>query len=158
MLIILILIIITLNSLQDKYMWTKSHSIVTDKVTKEQMWKLLADVNNWHVWDTDIEYTKMEGKFEQGNYFILKPKKGPKVRIELVELIENKKFVDLTRFPLAKMYGEHIFEQTPQGLKLTTTMRVEGLLAPLWIKIVAQDIADALPVEMEKQIQLAAKL
>lgn len=139
-------------------MWTKSHSILTNKVTKEQMWKLLSDVNNWHVWDTNIEYTKMEGKFKRGNSFVLKPKKGPKVKIELVEVVENKKFVDLTRFPLAKMYGEHTFEQTPQGLKLTTTMRVEGLLASLWIKIVAQDIANDLPVEMEKQIQLASKL
>ncbi len=36
-------------------MWTKSHSILTTDVTKEQMWKLFADVNNWHTWDEGIE-------------------------------------------------------------------------------------------------------
>lgn len=55
-------------------MWTKSHSIVTKEVTKEQMWKLFADVNNWHTWDEGIEFAKMEGEFEKGNFFTLRPK------------------------------------------------------------------------------------
>lgn len=139
-------------------MWTKSHSIITRKATKEQLWKLFADVNNWHVWNTEIKYAKMEGKFEKGNHFILKPKKGPKVKIELIETIENKKFVDCTKFPLAEMHGEHIFEETPDGLKITTTMMVKGLLSFLWIKLVAQDIVNGLPTEMEKQIEIASKL
>ena len=32
-------------------MWTKSHTNVTEKETKEQMWKIFADVNNQHTWD-----------------------------------------------------------------------------------------------------------
>jgi hypothetical protein len=139
-------------------MWTKSHTLVTTEVTKEQMWKLFADVNNWHRWDTGIEYARMQGNFEKGNHFLLKPKKGPKIKIQLVEAIENKKFVDLTRFPMAKMYGEHTFEETPQGLKITTTMKVEGFMGFLWRKLVAQEIADGLPVEMEHQVQVARKL
>jgi Polyketide cyclase / dehydrase and lipid transport len=139
-------------------MWTKSHSMVTKEVTKEQMWKLFADVNNWHTWDAGIEYAKMEGKFERGNRFELKPKGGPKVKIELVEIIENKKFVDLTKFPLAKMYGEHTFEETPNGLKITTTMKVEGPLSFLWVKLVAKDIVDHLPQEIPEQVKFASKL
>ncbi len=139
-------------------MWTKTHSIVTKAATKEQMWKLFSDVNNWHHWDTGIEFAKMEGKFEKGNYFILKPKGGPKVKIELFETIENAKFVDFTKFPLAKMFGEHTFEETAQGLKITTTMKVEGLLSFLWIKLVAQEIVDSLPKEMEQQVNYASKL
>jgi len=139
-------------------MWTKSYSIVTKEVTKEQMWKLFADVNNWHTWDEGIEFAKMEGEFEKGNHFLLKPKGGPKLNIEFIETIENVKFVDLTKFPLAKMYGEHLFEETPQGLKITTTMKVEGLLAFLWIKLVAKGIVDGLPNEMQMQIKTANKL
>ena len=139
-------------------MWSKSHSIVTKLATKEQMWTLLSDVNNWHTWDMDIEYAKMDGKFEQGNTFLLKPKGGPKVNIELIEVVKPYKFTDMTKFPLAKMYGEHVFEDTADGLKLTTTMKVEGILGFLWRKLVAQGIVNSLPVEMEAQVKLASQL
>jgi hypothetical protein len=139
-------------------MWSKSHSIVTTEVTKEQIWKLFSDVNNWHTWDKGIEFAKLEGKFEAGNYFILRPTGGPKVKVELLETIENQKFLDVTKFPLAKMYDNHLFEETPNGLKITNTITVKGILGFLWVKIVAQKIADALPVDMEEQIKAASKL
>jgi hypothetical protein len=139
-------------------MWKKSHTIVTKEATKEQMWKLFSDVNNWHKWDKGIDYAKIEGKFEQGNTFELKPKGNGKVKIVLYETIENQKFVDLTKFPLAKMYGEHTFEDTPEGLKITTKMSVEGILGFLWRKIVAEDIVNGLPQEMIGQVKYASKL
>lgn len=139
-------------------MWTRSYSIVTKEVTKEQMWQLFADVNNWHKWDKGIDYAKMEGKFEKGNMFELKPKGGPKVKIKLVETTPNKSFTDFTKFPLAKMYGQHTFEETSEGLKITTTMSINGPLAFFWRKIVAQDIVNSLPVEMPAQIKYASGL
>jgi hypothetical protein len=139
-------------------MWTKSHSIVTKEVTKEQMWKLFADVNNWHTWDNGIEFAELEGKFEKGNHFMFQPKGGPKLKIQIVEAIKNENFTDFTKFPLAKMYGEHRFEDTPNGLKITTTMKVEGILGFLWRRIVARKIVDGLPVDMQEQINTASKL
>lgn len=139
-------------------MWTKSHSIVTKEVTKEQMWQLFADVNNWHSWDKSIEFAQLEGVFEKGNHFMFQPKGGPKLKLQIVEAIKNQNFTDLTTFPLAKMYGEHLFEETPEGLKMTTTMKVEGILGFLWRKIVAQKIVDGLPSDMQIQIKAASKL
>jgi hypothetical protein len=139
-------------------MWTKSHSIVTKEVTKEQMWKLFADVNNWHTWDEGIEFAKLESKFEKGNFFTLRPKGGPNVKVELLETVENKMFLDVTRFPLAKMYDNHTFEETSQGLKITNTITVKGFLGFLWRKIVAQKVADNLPTDMQQQIKSAKKL
>jgi len=139
-------------------MWTKSHSIVTKEVTKEQMWKLFADVNNWHTWDKGIEFAKIDGKFEKGNHFLLRPKGGPNVKVELLETIENNRFLDVTKFPLAQMYDNHLFEETSNGLKITNTITMKGLLGFLWVKIVAQKIADALPTDMQEQIEAASKL
>lgn len=139
-------------------MWTKSHSIVTKEVTKEQMWKLFADVNNWHTWDEGIEFAKMDGKFEKGNFFTLRPKGGSNVKVELLETVENKSFLDVTKFPLAKMFDNHTFEETPQGLKITNTISVTGVLGFLWRKIVAQKIVDSLPNDMQTQIKSASKL
>lgn len=133
-------------------MWTKTHSIVTKEVTKEQMWKLTTDINNWKNWDNTVENSELLGEFKVGNYFILKPKGGPKVKIKLFEIIENKKFTDLTTFPLAKMYGEHLYEETSEGLKITVTMSVEGILSFLWVKLVAKGIVDDLPKDISNQI------
>ena len=139
-------------------MWTKSHTVVTKEVTKEQMWKLFANVNDWHTWDQGIEFAKLEGKFEKGNSFLLRPKGGPNVKVTLLETVKDKSFLDVTSFPFAKMYDEHIFEEMVEGLKITNTITVKGLLGFLWIKIIAQKIADALPADMQEQIKAASKL
>jgi hypothetical protein len=139
-------------------MWTRSNSVVTKEVTKEQMWKLFEDVNNWNVWDKGIEFAKLEGKFEKGNQITLRPKGGPTVKIELLETIKNKRFLDVTKFPFAKMFDDHVFEETADGLKITITLTVKGLLSFLWVKLVAQKNADALPGDMLEQIKAASKL
>lgn len=139
-------------------MWTRSHSIVTKDVTKEQMWRLFADVNNWHIWDEGVEFAKLEGKFEKGNFFTLRPKGGPNVKVELLETVENKSFLDVTKFPLAKMYDQHTFEEVSNGLKITNTITVKGILGFVWRKIVAQKIVDNLPTDMQQQINQAKNL
>lgn len=139
-------------------MWTRSYSITTKEVTQEQIWKLFADVNNWNLWDSGIEYAKLLGKFEEDNFFIIKPKGAPEVKVELLEVIEKKKFKDVTRFPGAKMYDEHCFEEAPDGLKITNAISVEGPSAAEWIKNVAQQIVDNLPKDVARQIEVASKL
>lgn len=139
-------------------MWSKSYSVVTKDVTGQQMWKLFADVNHWHTWDTGIEFARMEGRFEKGNFFTLRPKGGPNVKIELLETIENEMFLDVTRFPLAKMYDQHTFERTPDGLRITNTITVTGLLGFFWRKVVAQKIVDNLPADVQQQIRAAKAL
>ena len=139
-------------------MWRKSYSVITTAVTKEQLWKLFADVNTWHHWDDEIEFARLEGPFEKGNHFFLKPKGGPKVKITLLETVPNHNFLDVTPFPLAKMYDNHIFEETPEGLKITNVIWVKGILSFLWIKLVAQKIVDTLPAQIKRQIEAASKL
>ncbi|MCP2027227.1 cobalamin biosynthesis Co2+ chelatase CbiK [Flavobacterium sp. HSC-32F16] len=139
-------------------MWTKSYSVITTEITKEQIWKLTTDINNWKKWDDTVEDSQLLGELRVGNYFLLKPKGGPKVKIKLVEVIENKKFTDLTVFPLAKMYGEHTYEDTSDGLKISVTITVKGILSFLWVKLVAKGIVDHLPADIANQIKNAKKI
>ena len=150
--------ILYLQLLNRKTMWTRTYSITTKEVTKEQIWRLFADVNNWHSWDEGIEWASIEGKFEQGNYFLLKPKGAPKVKVTLLKTDEYQMFLDETSFLLAKMYDSHVFEETAEGLRITNTITVKGLLSFLWVKLVAQNIVDALPKDVEKQITAAKEL
>ncbi len=80
------------------------------------------------------------------------------MKILIFETVEHEKFVDLTIFPLAKMYGVHLLEETEAGLKITTTMKIKGILGWLWIKLVAKKIVDDLPADMETQIQVASNI
>ena len=122
------------------------------------MWKLMAEVNNWHKWDQGVEFAKLEGKFEKGNHFMLRPKGGPTVKVELLETIENKRFLDVTKFPLAKMYDDHLFEDTKDGLRITYIFSVKGILSFLWVKLVASKIAESQPIDMLEQIKAASRL
>jgi hypothetical protein len=139
-------------------MWAKTHSIVTTEVTKEQLWSLFTDINNWHVWNNEIEFAKIEGKFETGNYYLIQPKNGRLVKVQLLEVVENKQCLELGKFPLANMYYHHILEETPSGLKITSTIAMKGLLSLLWVQLVVRKIANTMAAHVQKQIKVASKL
>ncbi|MEQ9115451.1 MAG: SRPBCC family protein [Rickettsiales bacterium] len=136
-------------------MWKKSHSKIYKNVSISKIWNLWKDVNNWPKWHDDLEYCKLIGKFEKGNFFTLKPKGGPKVKIELLDVQPEKSFIDCTKFPGAKMYDTHKIEKTKDGIKISNEVRVEGILSFLWVKIVAKDVAASAPKEMDKIAELA---
>lgn len=139
-------------------MWTKSHSIVTKEATREQMWRLFSDINNWHVWNNEIEFAKLEGKFEAGNHYVIQQKNGRTVKVKLLEVVENEHCLELGEFPLAKMYYDHILEETEKGLKITGTITMTGLLSFLWVQLVVKKIAASMPQHVQEQITIASKL
>lgn len=137
-------------------MWTRTYSKTYTGIKKEDIWRIWTDVNNWPTWHGDLDYCTLEGEFEAGNYFILKPKAMKKgVKIELIEVNKEQSFTDCTHFFGAKMCDTHAMEETKDGLKLTNTMVVTGILKWFWIKLVCQHIADTIPDEMEALVQLA---
>ena len=123
----------------------------------QDIWRLWTDVNNWPKWDPDIISCEMTGKFEKGNHFFLKPKGGPKVKIQLIEVIPGKSFTDCTRFPGAKMYGRHEIKKIEEGVLLKTTMTIKGPLSFIWRKIVAENIVKNMPQQLEGLVNLARK-
>jgi hypothetical protein len=139
-------------------MQQKTFSTITTECTKEQIWKLMSNINDWNKWDHSVEQSVLQGDFKTGSSFLLKPKGGPKVHIKLVEVTAPTYFKDQTRFPLAKMNGEHWYEDTPQGLKITVTMTITGLLSGLWYKLVMKGIVQGLAGEIKSQIAAAKKI
>ena len=139
-------------------MWQQSYEIEVEGVSPQQIWQVWADINRWHEWDNGIEYAKTTDAFQKGCRFELKPKGGPKVTIEIIDARPNEGFIDLTRFPLAKMYGHHeVRVVSPGRICLRTTMKVTGPLGFLWRRLVAQKIADELPKDTASIIAIARK-
>ena len=133
-------------------MWSKSYSKRVAGLKAEQVWAVWTNINQWNLWQSDIEYATIKGEFQVGTIFNLKPKGGPRVKIELIEVVPFKSFTDLTRFPGAKMYGSHEFRAHGDALEIKTTMRIECPLSFLWKKLVAEDIANGMPEETESLI------
>jgi len=136
-------------------MWSKTYSKKVQGLKAEQVWKVWTDLNQWHTWQSDIEYAKFEGEFKVGNTFLLKPKGGPKVNIEIIKVDPNRQFTDLTRFPGAKMYGSHEFVIHGDELEIKTTMSIEGPLSFVWRKIVAEGVANGMMLQTEHLIEKA---
>jgi len=138
--------------------WEKTHKILVQNIDRQIIWKVWQNVNQWHQWDTDIDFARLEQPFEQGSQFWLKPKGGPQVKIRLIKVEPGVAFTDLTKFPLAKMYGIHEMKETKAGLEITHTVRIEGPLSFLWKKIVAEKVAAGLEEQAEKMVQRAREL
>lgn len=139
-------------------MWIRSYAKVYQGIKKEDVWRIWTDVNHWTDWHDDLDYCKMDAPFAVRNFFMLKPKGAPAVKITLTEIIEGKKFTDCTRFFGAKMYDTHELEETPDGLRLTNTLWVTGPLKWLWIKLVAKNVADSVPSENQALVDLLRKV
>jgi hypothetical protein len=133
-------------------------SMHTSKIVAAQIWQLMADVDNWKTWDDTVEKSKLNGPFEAGSTFLLRPKGGPNVNIKLVDVQPQKYFKDETRFPLAKMHGEHWYEETSKGLKITVTMTMRGPLSFLWNKLVMKGIVGGLEQDIKNQVEAAKNI
>ncbi len=132
-----------------------THEKIYDHVKPSQVWKVWTDVNQWHQWDLDIEYAKMTEEFKVGASFDLKPKNGPKVKIRLTRVLQNRGYTDVTSFPLAKMYGVHDLEPIGEGVKLKTSIEMTGPLRWLWWKTVGQGVAASLGEQDDTLVEVA---
>ncbi|MES2215552.1 MAG: polyketide cyclase [Pseudomonadota bacterium] len=135
-------------------MWTRIYSKTFQDIKSADIWRIWTDVNNWPTWHGDLDYCKLDGEFVVGNYFMLKPKGMSAVKITLTEIIEGHSFTDCTSFFGAKMYDTHSMEETNDGLKLTNKLIVTGPLSWLWIRLVAQNVADSIADETESLVKL----
>ena len=136
-------------------MWKREYSKIYLGVKKEDIWCLWTDVNNWPAWHRDLEYCTLLGEFAVGSHFILKASKAPKVTIEITEVEQGRKFTDCTKFFGAKMYNTHEIEDVSNGVHVKNTLTVTGPLQWLWIKLVAQNVANTVPEELDALVNLA---
>jgi hypothetical protein len=134
-------------------MWTRTYSKRIKGLAADKVWAVWSDINRWTEWQDDLESAKLEGEFKVGNTFTIRPKGGPNVKIAIHRAEKNVNFTDITKFPLAKMTGSHDLIQHGDELELRTTMTVTGLLTFLWVKIVAQGVADKLESQTDALVR-----
>jgi hypothetical protein len=48
--------------------------------------------------------------------------------------------------------------KTSNGLKITSTIKMKGMLSFLWVQLVVKKIAASMPAHVQEQIKVASKL
>ncbi len=138
-------------------MWVKMFSKVYQGVTKEEIWRVWVDVNNWPKWDRELEYCKLDNAFTEGNQFTLKVRGGPKLKIYLSKVEANKTFTDQCKFFGASMYDIHELEETSAGVRITNTIKVTGILRFIWVRLVARNVANSVPSQTDALVNYARR-
>ena len=139
-------------------MWCKTHSMSFEGVRPEQVWKVWSDVNQWHAWQPDIEYARLEGEFTAGQVFRFRPKGGPELGIELTEVKPQARYADLTRFPGARMLDAHEIVDHGARIEIRNTLTVTGPLGFLWRKLVAEGVAASIEAQTRSMIEQARRV
>lgn len=136
-------------------MWSSSYTQTVRGIDAQRIWDVYADVEGWPNWQEDVEYAHLEGGFEAGAVIRFKPKGGPKVRIQLTDVQTPTRFVDTTRFPLARMVDVHEFVQTDDGLQIRNHLSMQGPMAWVWRKLVGEGVAKGLPEQTTRLVEQA---
>lgn len=139
-------------------MWKSTYNKFFKGLDKGAVWRIWSDVNSWAAWHDDLDYCRMEGAFERGNHFMLKPKGVGVVKIVLTDVQDGIGFTDCTTFFGAKMFDMHLMEERDGGVLLSNTVIVTGPLRWLWVKLVAQGVADSVPHQIDALAERARGL
>lgn len=108
-------------------------------------------------WDNQVEFSKLNGKFEKGTYGILKPIKSPKSKFQLISVENLKEFTTRSYLPLTKMDFIHELNEKKGKLYITHGVKITGVLTFLFSKIIGKKIIKELPNAMEKLSKMAEK-
>ncbi|TGL64677.1 polyketide cyclase [Leptospira sarikeiensis] len=135
-------------------MWKYEYTTLVHGLDAGTLWEARSDIKNWSKWDSDIEWTKVEGKISVGTEFILKPKGGFTCKAVVTESEKPSVFGDVTFLPGAKMKFLHSFYPMKEGTEIKVELSISGPLGFLWKKIIGEEQAKG----MEKEISRFAEL
>ncbi len=121
-------------------MYCAEKKIIVRGVSIESLWETHSDIKNWHQWQEDIAWTKVTGVIEKGTKFILKPKKGPKVHLEILVYNKPFQFTDISYLPLSKMITTTTMKKLDDGVEVNLEIKMTGFLTFLWKRVIAKDI------------------
>ena len=116
--------------------------------TPARVFALWADAAGWPRWDPDLETASLDGPFARGSRGTLKPRGGPRTRIELVDVVEPESFTAVSRLPGCRMVFEHRVSSLPGGCRVTHAVRFEGPLAFAFRRLIGPSIRRGLPGTM----------
>jgi hypothetical protein len=123
---------------------------------KDRIWSSWIDVNNWNKWDAGIEYSHLNGHFENGTYGSFKTSDGGAkalyLSFEIKNCIHNKSFTGRIKLTLCTIdLGYELIEEDTK-LKTKYYIKIYGLLTFVYKRIIENSILVKLPMRIKKII------
>ena len=136
--------------------WETTSALEVD-VPPPAVWeKAYANAEAWSEWNAGIKRASLDGRLALGAKAKIVFRTGLRLRFHVVEYEEGRLFTDESRLPGARMGHRHLVEPTESGgSRLTNTIYIEGVLAPLWRRIMGPRAARALPDAQRAIAELA---
>jgi hypothetical protein len=125
------------------------------KASREIIWKIWTDVENWAIWDTELKESKLETEFKLGAKGSLIPKKGLKAAFEITELKDGESYAFTTKLPLAELKVRRFFSEKKDKTEFVHEVSFSGFLGGLWGIILGGTFKAVLPKVMENLKNLA---
>lgn len=138
-------------------MWKKEVTIEIN-ATKERIWELWSDIENWKKWDGEVQQSELNGRFETGTMGILKPTNGPKSKFVIKSATFPIEFTTSSSLPLAKMDFTHKLTEKDGKLLLTHGVEISGLTTFLFSRVIGKKIISELPKAMKNLSEKAKQV
>ena len=137
-------------------MWSTSKTFVAPGLTAASVWtRAYADVGAWPRWNGALAAAELDGPFEVGATARVRFRTGLRLRFVLVEVEPERVFTDESRLPGARMGHRHALEPTPDGVRLTNTIYIDGPLSRLWALILGPPAKRGLAEWQRQAVEVA---
>jgi hypothetical protein len=127
------------------------------KASEAKIWQIFTDVENWKEWIDGIEYSTIDGNFEDGTLVTIKNIKKPKSSSPLKDVVVNKSFILQVKMPLSKVDFIHEILKDNDVLKVRFAVEITGTLAFFFIAFFKKSVIKSLPIVAKKMVELAEK-
>jgi len=127
------------------------------KASESKIWQIFTDVENWKEWIDGIEYSTIDGNFEDGTLVTIKNIKKPESSSPLKDVVVNKSFILQAKMPLSTVDFIHEIVKDSGVLKVRFAVEISGTLAFFFKAIFRKSVTKNLVKSAEKVVELAEK-
>jgi Polyketide cyclase / dehydrase and lipid transport len=125
--------------------------------TVDKVWQILVDVALWHKWDTELKEANLEGDFVLNAKGTFIPKKGPKLKFYISEIISNKSYTFNTKMPIGELVIKRTLTAENEVVYFTDDIAFTGFLKFVFGIMLGGQFRKVLPEVMDNFKKLAEK-
>ncbi|MFN7399487.1 MAG: SRPBCC family protein [Sandaracinobacter sp.] len=114
----------------------------------DAVFRCYADVQSWPDWDSEVTVVDLPQGLVPGATGWLKPRQGPKARLVVTEVEQDRSFTIQSRLPLCEMRFGHDLVGDGGVTTVRHWVSFVGPLAPLFRHLIGRSIAATLPATL----------